>query len=377
MNTIPLVKPDLPDLSAVAGRFDEILRSGCATNFGKYVTEFEKLTSEFLGVHVATTSSGTLGLVFSLLALGVGRGDKVAIPSFSFVATAQAVLLAGAEPVFVDIGEDLNLCPRSLDLVLRRDEAIKAVIPVHVYGLPCKVDEIKAVVQEFNAFNSRHIHIVYDSAHAFGAETIGGRIGRFGNAEVFSLSVTKTLTTIEGGLVASQDLDFIKRIKEIRNYGFTQPYNAGMMGANGKMSELHAVIGIENLGNLQKILDTRFSQGLKLMDLIRSKTALGVISIPEGVRHTFKDFTVILPSNPSKDRDAFMKRLKERNLDTKAYFFPPIHRQSFFSKFADGSYPITDDLSQRVLTIPFFTDISDEQLQYIADQLHECWESLG
>src|SRR6266851_3889818 len=146
--TFPLIKPDLPSLEEVEVPFREILASGKVTNFGKYNTAFEEEAGRYLGCHAATTSSGTMGLVLALKALGVEPGEKVIVPSFTFMASAQAILYAGAVPVFAEVREDLNLDPDDLDRLLTRHHSdVSAVVPIHMFGLPAKVDEIRALAE--------------------------------------------------------------------------------------------------------------------------------------------------------------------------------------------------------------------------------------
>src|SRR6516162_4701092 len=254
---IPLIKPDLPAFEDVAGPFREILENGKITNFGRYVTAFEEQAAAYVGAQAVTVSSGTLGLLFTLQAIGIDPGQKVILPSFTFMATAQAVRYAGGIPVFVDIGDDLNIAPDDLDLLLKRDSSVGAVIGVHMYGLPCAVDQIRAIVERYSQGRPQPIPVLYDAAHAFGASRDGRRVGAFGTAEIFSLSVTKLLVTVEGGLVTSRDAELIRRIRKMRNYGIEDRYDAHYPGLNGKMSEFHAVIGLANLRRVEAILQER------------------------------------------------------------------------------------------------------------------------
>src|SRR5438477_3759416 len=157
---IPLIKPDLPQLDEIRGPLEEILENGRITNFGKYMAEFEKETGAYLDTQTAALSSGTAGLVFTLSALGLQPGQKVILPSFTFMATAQAVLYAGGVPLFAEIEDDLTLSPSDLESILASHEDIGAVIPVHMYGLPCRVDEIQQVIDAACAARSRRIPVL-------------------------------------------------------------------------------------------------------------------------------------------------------------------------------------------------------------------------
>src|SRR5262245_31083913 len=237
---VPLIKPDLPDFALLEDGFREILESGKVTNFGKYVSAFEREVRAFLDAEVVTVSSGTAGLILALQASGLQPGDKVILPSFTFMATAQAVLYAGGTPLFADIDRDLTLSIDDLETLLLHHQDVSTILSVHTFGLPARTGEIQAVADEAAQRRSKAISVLYDAAHAFGSAQGDRRIGTFGEAEVFSLSATKVLVAVEGGIVASRNAVLIERIRSMRNYGMDGPYNARWPGLNGKMSEIHA-----------------------------------------------------------------------------------------------------------------------------------------
>src|SRR2546423_928300 len=164
---ISLIHPDLPSFEAIEGPVREILTNGKITNFSKYVQEFEQCASEYLGAHVATLSSGTQGLIFALQSVGLERGQKVILPSFTFMATAQAVIYAGGVPIFAEIEDDLTLSPSDLEQLLSKHEDVAVVIGVHTYGLPCRVREIEQIVDGASRKRGRRIALMVDAAHAF------------------------------------------------------------------------------------------------------------------------------------------------------------------------------------------------------------------
>src|ERR1019366_338343 len=250
---IPLINPDLPTIEDVRAPFEEILCNGRITNFGKYMNQFEAKTAAYLGTQTTAVSSGTLGLVFTLSALGLEAGQKVILPSFTFMATAQAVLYAGGIPVFAEIDDDLNLSVSDLERLLELHPDTGAVIAVHMYGLPARVHEIEEVVARASERCGRKIGLIFDAAHAFGSAVNGDKIGCFGDAEVFSLSVTKVLVTVEGGLVSTRDPELLRRVRCMRNYGVLSNYDAHFPGLNGKMSEFHAIVGLHNLRRVDSL----------------------------------------------------------------------------------------------------------------------------
>jgi len=374
---VPLIKPDLPPLEAIQESLREILGNGRITNFGRFVREFEQKAGSYLGAHVATLSSGTQGLIFALQALGLAPGEKVILPSFTFMATAQAILYAGGIPVFAEVEDDLTLSPADLESLLAQHDDAAIAIGVHMYGLPCRVDRIQQVVDEANRARRRPVSLLYDAAHAFGSAVNGRRVGTFGAAEVFSLSVTKALVSVEGGMVSSSDRPLIERIKKMRNYGIEANYNAHFPGLNGKMSEFHAVIGIYNLERLDDYMAMRQISARYYIHEVESRTGFRTLPWPQGVTHTFKDFTVIAPESLASRRDNVIELLKERGVETRAYFHPPVHEQSLFRKFADRLLPRTEALSRRVITLPFYTTIGEAEMDYVVEALGEAERRLA
>jgi dTDP-4-amino-4,6-dideoxygalactose transaminase len=375
---IPLIKPDLPAFEEVREPFEEILANGRITNFGKYVGQFETDTGAYLGTRTVALSSGTMGLIFTLQGLGLKPGEKVIMPSFTFVATAQAALYAGGIPLFAEIDEDLNISVSDLDQLLEKHgDSVGAVIAVHMYGLPARAREIEAVVARHSERRGRKIALIFDGAHAFGSSIGGERVGGFGDAEVFSLSVTKVLVTVEGGLVSTRDEELIAKIRSMRNYGIKSNYNAHFAGLNGKMSEFHAIVGLANLKGVDRYLSERQRLARIFREKIAGNTGFELSAWPEGVVHTFKDMTILVPRGENGRRDKVMEFLANRGVETRAYFYPPVHEQAYFTRFADRKLPETERLSRQVITLPFFTSITTEEIDYMVETLREAEKEIA
>jgi dTDP-4-amino-4,6-dideoxygalactose transaminase len=366
---VPLIKADLPPIEAVEPAFREILANGRVTNFGPFVTRFEHDASAYLGVEAVCLSSATAGLIMTLQALDVPAGSRVAIPSFSFVATAQAVRYAGCTPVFVEVRPDGNVDPDDLARVFRDVEDVRAAVLVHMYGLPVRTEEIETVVGAARARAGSPIRVVYDAAHAFGSSRDGVRVGSAGDAEVFSTSVTKVMTSVEGGIVASRNRDLMDRLRRMRNYGIHSHYDAHYPGLNGKMSEFHAIVGIANLARIDDLLRARTGRAAFYLKQVHAEARSRVIAAPAGTVSTYKDFTVMVPADLKSHRDAIIAALADQAIETRAYFHPPIHEQRYFRPFADRPLPVTEDLSRRVITLPFFSTISEAEMTHVARAL--------
>ncbi len=377
-NPIPLINADLPPFDEIADEFASVIASGQVTNFGKKVQAFEREAESYLGAHVATTSSGTLALLFALEACGGVKEKEIILPSFTFVATAQAVIHAGAHPYFCDIGEDFTLSPTDLEKILAdRGERSEAVMPVHTYGMPCSTNEIEAVVTEAGERLGKSIPVIYDAAHAFGSAIDEQKVGIFGDAEVFSLSATKALVSVEGGIVASKDEKLIDRIKKLRNYGIGENYEAYWPGLNGKMSELHAIVGLYNLRRLDSLVERRQELAHEFATAITDRTNFVTIPVRDGVTHTHKDFTVLVPNSLNGRRDEVMDLLKDKGIETRRYFWPPLHQHRYFRQFAQRELPLTEELGQRVINLPFFTSMTSDQIDRVVDALAETEKALA
>jgi len=374
---VPLIKPDIPSFDILEGPFREVLANGKITNFGKYVTRFEQAVADYLAVPVVSVSSGTMALVFALQAMGLAPGNKVIVPSFTFMATVQAILYAGAIPVFADIGDDLTLEAGETARLLDKHPDARAIVAVHMYGLPCDVEALQEVARTFSRRTGNEVKLLYDAAHAFGSRVGDRKVGGFGLAEVFSLSVTKVLVSVEGGLVASRDPDFLARVRSMRNYGIGARYNAVEPGMNGKMSELHAIVGLANLARLDHAMQTRQANAARFFQAIEARTSFRRVPGREGTLHTYKDFTVLVPDAFAGRRDRLIEFLDARGIETRAYFSPPVHQQSHFRRWADRELPRTENLSRRVLTLPFFTTITQEEMDYVVSGLEAAERALA
>jgi len=370
--SIPLIKADMPPMDAVQDAFREIMANGRITNFGRYLQQFEGEIGEYLGTNACCLSSATAGLIMTMQALDIPRGSRVVIPSFTFVATAQAVLYAGCTPVFVDVANDGNADLDDLARVLRGTPNVGAVILVHMYGLPCRTDQVETIVKLEEARRNQRIPVLYDGAHAFGSSRNGVRVGGSGHAEIFSTSVTKVMTSVEGGIVSTHDTALIEKLRKMRNYGIFANYDAHFPGLNGKMSEFHAIVGIHNLRLLDARLEARKQKAAFYTKQIQALTSFRAMTAPSGVLSTYKDYTIQLPPGLKSSRDAIMASLAARGIETRAYFYPPVHEQKFFRSFADRPLPMTEDLSRRVITLPFSSTITEPEMKTVAEALAQA-----
>jgi perosamine synthetase len=366
---VPFFRPDLPRFEDVADRLRSAFEAGSGHDPDTYVEQFEQAVSAYLGTYVVSVSSATLGLLFTLQAFGLKPGQRVIVPSFTSMATAQAIRYAGGAPTFAEIGDDLTLSPADLEMLLARHDDVAAVVPVHMHGLPCQVDEIQQVVDTAARRGRRAISVIYDAAHAFGSASNGRAIGSFGNAEVFSLSSSKVLVSGEGGLVSGRHVGLAQRLRKMRNNGIDTGYRAYWPGLSSRMSELHAIVGLANLARLPERMAERQQKAHAYGSLVEQETSFRVAAWPTTTIHAFKDFTVLAPPELNGRRDRVVEILAERGVEARACYYPPIHQQPHFRGYVDRPLPRTEDLSRRVIALPFFTSMTASDMEYVVTAL--------
>jgi len=338
-----------------------ILDSRQLTN-GRFVRELEARAAEYLGVrHCIAVSSCTAGLMLVLRASDLS-GDVV-VPSFTFTATAHAVAWNGLRPVFADVDPaTLTLSPSAA----ARATGVRAsaILATHTFGTPCDVDALTEV--------ARHngIRLFYDAAHAFGSRHGNAAIGGFGDAEVFSLSPTKVLVAGEGGLVATNDDVLAERCRIGRDYANPGDYDCQFFGLNARMSELNAAVALASMEGL----DERLARRHELVALYRER--LGSIpgvtwpSVREGDRSTYKDFTILVEAAGfGVDAVALAEALAAEGVQTRRYYAPPVHEQRAYRDLpkTNGHLSETDRAAERVLTLPVWIDMSEDDLVLVAE----------
>ncbi len=356
---LQLVRPFVGDIPRLTRRLEEVLTSGALTN-GPTVRELEATLAARLEVaHVVAVSSCTAGLMLVLQSLGA-RG-RVVMPSHTFAASAHAVSWAGGEPDFADIDpESLTLDP---DRAAEQIDGAVAMTATHLYGTPCDVERLQAVA------DGAGIPLVYDAAHALGSRRKGKPIGGFGTAEVFSMSPTKVTTAAEGGIVATNDDEIAEHVRLGRNYGNSGDYDCAFPGLNARMSELHAAVALSGLEGLDDRLEHRRGLVGAFWQWVEGVPGLRPPTVDPADTTTFKDLTlVVTPDELGLDVPAMTAAFAAEGIDSRRYFYPPIHQQKAYVDRPDQRpLPVTDDLSQRVITPPLWSSMSVDDVHRLAD----------
>jgi len=345
---IPAAKPLIGQEERDA--VDRVLASGMVAQ-GPEVAAFEEEFGAALvaGRECVAVNSGTSGQHLGMLALGLGPGDEVIVPSFTFAATANSVAVSGATPVFVDVDpETFTLDPAAVEAAIT--ERTVGIQPVHLYGHPAPMDELLRIA------DAHGLWIFEDAAQAHGATWQGAPVGSFGRGAMFSLYPTKNMTSGEGGMVATDGPELARQVRLLRNQGMEKQYANEVAGFNNRMTDIHAAIGRVQLGKLpawtarRQELAAHFDAHLE-----------GVVTpvVREGAVHVYHQYTVRIEGASAAERDAFATALREEHAVGCGVYYPtPVHRLDTFR--VDLDLPVTEMLAREVLSIPVHPSVSDE-----------------
>lgn len=353
-------RPLTPPMERVTQLLAPSWESGGITN-GRLVKQFEEQVQERMGVtHAVAVSCCTSGLMLSLRALQVE--GAVVLPSFTFAASAHAVAWNGLEVRFAECdAEGFHL---DTDDAATRMEGAGAVMATHVFGAPCDVDRIGALA-------ARHgVPVVYDAAHGFGALRQGRAVGTFGDVEVFSLSPTKLVVSGEGGVVTTHRAEIAEAVRVGRDYGNPGDYDMRFVGLNARMSELHAAVALASLEQLDEHLTVRQQLADAYRNALADIPGVAVQRVADGDRSTYKDFTITVDAEQfGLPRDVVRRGLTAEGIDTRCYFAPPVHRTQAYAGGPLVDLPVTDAVSERVLSLPMFAALPPDAVAKVADAM--------
>jgi perosamine synthetase len=361
MNRIELAQPDLGgnELAYVT----QCVASGWISSHGEFIARFEADFARFVGVEYAVaTNNGTTALHLALVALGVGPGDEIIVPTVTYVATANAVAYCGATPVLVDVEPGtLNL---DIGLV---EQAItprtKGVIPVHLYGIPADVAGLRALCE------ARGLFIVEDAAEAHGASVGGSRVGSLGDAGMFSFFGNKIITTGEGGVVTTDDSELAARLRLYRGQGMDpeRRYWFPVVGYNYRMTNIQAALGVAQLERFDELLHRRAALASAyeaLLEPLADRVELA--AAPAGATAVPWLQNIYLSHGNEKDRDAVMAHLASEGIDSRPVF-RPMHRLPPYR--SDARFPVADDWTGRGISLPLHTSLGESDVERVCAAL--------
>jgi dTDP-4-amino-4,6-dideoxygalactose transaminase len=349
---IPAAKPIIGDDERAA--VDRVMRSGMVAQ-GPEVAAFEREFADHfvVGRPTVAVNSGTAGLHLGLLASGVGPGDEVIVPSFTFAATGNSVALTGATPVFADIdAETFTLDPASVAAAIT--DRTKGVMPVHLYGHPARMHELREITE------SRGVALYEDAAQAHGASLDGQPVGTFGDFAMFSLYPTKNMTSGEGGMIAAAEERIARNARLLRNQGMERQYENEVIGFNARMTDIHAAIGRVQLTKVDAWTTTRRANASFLDENLQGVVVPPVAS---GAGHVYHQYTIRV----AEDRDGFVAALREEHGVGSGVYYPiPNHRLPSLAPFAPGlDLPETERAAREVVSLPVHPSLSRGDLERI------------
>jgi dTDP-4-amino-4,6-dideoxygalactose transaminase len=366
---LPIIRPTLPSLAELERVVAESWASGIVT-VGAVVRAFEaEVCKRTETRHTVAFSSCTAGLLLVPRALGLKPGSEVIVPTFTFAATAQALAWNGLVPVFCDsIPGTCTLDPEDVDRNLTRRTA--AVCPVYIFGLPPDVDALVDLGRR------KGLPVYFDSAQGLGATFQGRPAGGFGVCEIFSLSPTKVVTAVEGGLVTTNDEGLADRLRAMRDYGKDPHYGEDMtyLGLSARMSELHAAVGLLSIRRMDDLIKARMERISLYRERLGTLPGCSVQTFPSDRTTSGNYFVLFISNRAKKTRDEVYAALKERGIQTKRYFFPPVHQQTIFQQVpirVSNRLSFAVQASAEGLALPLYSHMTDEQQEHVINAVEE------
>ncbi|MBI4010646.1 MAG: DegT/DnrJ/EryC1/StrS family aminotransferase [Candidatus Aenigmarchaeota archaeon] len=361
---VPAARPFFPEqeIKNILSDIEVSLRDGSLT-LGPSIKKFEQMFAGYIGVkHAIAVNSGTASLEIALRYFDV-KDKEVVVPTNSFVASANAVHFAGGRPVLADIRED-TLCLDPEDLKEKITDKTKGVMVVHLAGLiPPQMKEIIEICEDNKLF------LMEDAAQAHGASVDGRKAGSLSGAGSFSFFPTKPMTTGEGGMITTDDSNLDAFARSLRHHGIEGRDNYPRFGYNWRMSSINAIIGIHQLDHLDSFVKERNEVAKKYTEKLSGLDGVTTIPVPSNIVHSYYKYPVILPF----DTFELQKTLKEKyEIETSFLYYPPIHLQPLYQNYfgyKPGMLPVAEDVLKRMICLPMFVGITDEQISYVVEAL--------
>jgi dTDP-4-amino-4,6-dideoxygalactose transaminase len=363
---IPIAKPFLGDEEIKA--VEKVLKSGMIAQ-GPKVREFEGKFAKFCGTSYAVAvNSGTAALHTALKVVGITPGDEVITTPFTFIATANSILMHGAKPVFVDAEEDtFNIDPNKIKQKITKKT--KALIAVDLYGHLCDYDIINKIA------GNNKIAVVEDAAQAVGAEYKGKKSGSFGDIATFSFYATKNITCGEGGAITTNNQESAENAKLFRQNGRSNmtAYEYASLGYNYRMTDISAAILLEQLKKADLITNKRIENAEYLSKGIAKIKGIAVPVVKKNNKHVFNQFTIKVENDFKLNRDELAENLKEKGIGSGIYYSKPLHLLEHYKKFGykQGDFPVAEKLSKQVLSLPVHPSLTKDDLNTIIEAIKE------
>jgi perosamine synthetase len=355
---IPISKPYIGEAEKQAVM--DVLESGMLVQGPRTAKLEEKWAAICGSKYAVATSSGTTALHLALLAHGIGPGDEVITTPFTFIASVNSIIYAGARPVFVDVDpETFNIDPNLIEAAIT--PRAKAILPVHLYGYPCDMAAIMRLAQVHG------LAVIEDAAQAVGADYQGQPAGSFGTG-CFSLYATKNIMSGEGGMITTNDEALAQRLRMLRNHGMQRRYYHDILGYNMRMTDLHAAIGIVQVDRLAEFTARRRANAAYLNSHI---TSVCTPTVRPGYGHVWHQYTVRV--DRGRDRDAAVKQLADAGVGTGIFYPVPANKQTHLAAMGLGdlNLPVAERMAQEVISLPVHPQLSSEDLEKIVTEVNK------
>ncbi len=362
---IPVSEPDIGEKEIEY--VDDAVRSGWVSSHGKYIDEFEKNFSDFIGTKYGlTVSNGTTALHLALSALGIRGGDEVIVPDLTFISPVNAVLYCNATPVLCDIDRN-NWCidPELIEGLIT--DKTKAIIVVHLYGNSADMDKIRGIAKKHK------LYVIEDTAESLGTTYRGKKLGSIGTIGCFSFYGNKTMTTGEGGFCTTNNKELYDKMSMLRDHGMTSKkrYWHEFIGYNYRMTNLQAALGVAQLERINYFIDKKHEIG----KIYREKLSKKVTLHPEGSNYngTYWLYSILMENE--KERDSLMDFLYRNGIDTRRFFYP-VHTMPPYEQYSRGNYPASTDIAERGINLPSSVKLKKEEVDYVCSKINEFIDSL-
>ena len=361
---IPVSEPDIGEKEIEY--VDDAVRSGWVSSHGKYIDEFEKEFSKFIGTEYGlTVSNGTTALHLALSALGIKENDEVIVPDLTFISPVNAVLYCNATPVLCDIYMN-NWCIDADKIEKLITSKTKAIIVVHLYGNSADMDKIMEIAK------NHKLYVIEDTAESLGTTYKGKKLGSIGDIGCFSFYGNKTMTTGEGGFCTTNNKELYERMSMLRDHGMTpkKRYWHEFIGYNYRMTNLQAALGVAQLERIDYFIERKHEIGKMYRERLKNKVALH----PEGTDYQGTYWLYSILMRDEKERDNLMDFLYNNGIDTRRFFYP-VHIMPRYRKYSEENYPVSTDIAERGINLPSGVKLKDEEVNYVCDKIIEFLNS--
>lgn len=337
------------------------LRSNWISSAGGFIAKFENAFKRYCSARYALAcSSGTAALHLALAALGIKNRDEVIVPTFTMIATANAVTYLGAKPVFVD-AEPVTWNIDTAKIEAKITKRTKAIIAVHTYGFPADMDKIMSIAKKHNLF------AIEDAAEAHGAEYKGRRVGSIGDVSCFSFYANKIITTGEGGMVTTNNKEIAKRVKILRDHAFSEERHFWhkYLGYNYRMTNLQAAIGLAQIERFKSLVEARIRNARYYNLLLKDVKGIGFPPEAKGIKNVFWMYSILIEDVFGLTRDALRAYLAQRGIETRTFFIP-IHLQPIYFEARNRSFPVALELCRKGIYLPSAATLTKKDIEYVA-----------